>query len=410
MSEFVRRVKQLTKSMTQRLGQIDIELTERCNNDCIHCCINLPVNDADARQREMTTEQVKDILKQAVDLGCMQVRFTGGEPLLRSDFEELYLFARRLGLKVLLFSNGRLIMPRLAHLFARIPPLEPIEITVYGMHRESYEAVTRAPGSFEQFQRGMDLMLEHSVPFIVKAALLPRNRNEMDEFETWARKIPWMNDRPRHVLFFDLRNRRDDEAKNKLIKSLRLSPLEGLTVLTRDEADFRKKMTEFASKFMGPQGDRLFGCGVGCGASVDAYGRAQPCMGVRAPELTIDLVGNGCEDRRTRGHGDATMRLADALARFSHLRELRAKNPDYQRRCALCFLKGLCEQCPAKSWSETGTLDSPVEYLCDVAHVQARYLGWLGDDECAWEVVDWQKRIKRLGVINKQLSAAFIDQ
>ncbi len=410
MSEYVRRVKHLTIPAASRLGHIDIELTERCNNDCLHCCINLPANDEVARKREMTTKQVKDILKQAVDLGCMQVRFTGGEPLLRNDFEELYLFARRSGLKVLLFTNGRLITSRLAELFARIPPLEPIEITVYGRRRESYEAVTRAIGSFEQFQRGVDLLLESSVPFIVKAALLPQNSNDMDEFEAWAKKIPWMTGRPSYSMWFDLRNRRDDENKNRLIKSLRLSPSEGLAVLTRDEARYRKDMAEFASKFMGPQGDRLFGCGAGCSISIDAYGRAQPCMLMRAPELTIDLVGNGREDRMARGEGDAPMRLSDALARFSHLGELRATNPDYQRRCALCFLKGLCEQCPAKSWVENGPLDAPVEYLCDVAHAQARYLGWLGDDECAWEVVDWQKRIKRLRVINKQLSAAFISQ
>ena len=41
---------------------------------------------------------------------------------------------------------------------------------------------------------------------------------------------------------------------------------------------------------MGPPGDALFGCGAGHGISVDAYGRAQPCMGVRAPELTVDVL------------------------------------------------------------------------------------------------------------------------
>ncbi len=74
-----------------------------------------------------------------------------------------------------------------------------------------------------------------------------------------------------------------------------------------------------------------------------------------------------------------------ALERFSHLREMCATNPEYLRRCALCFIKGLCEQCPAKSWTENGTLDTPVEYLCEVAHAQARWLGWLGEDEYAWE-------------------------
>jgi sulfatase maturation enzyme AslB (radical SAM superfamily) len=59
---------------------------------------------------------------------------------------------------------------------------------------------------------------------------------------------------------------------------------------------------------------------------------------------------------------------------------MRARNPEYLRRCARCFLKGFCEQCPAKSWSEHGNLDTPVEYLCEVAHAQARYMGWLADN------------------------------
>ncbi len=379
MSEFVRQVKQPVKPLASRLGRLDIELTERCDNDCIHCCINLPAGDAAARGREMPTAQVKEILRQAADLGCMQVRFTGGEPLLRPDFEELYLFARRLGLKVLIFTNARHVTPALVDLLARIPPLVTMEVTVYGMHPESYEAVTRAPGSFAQFRRGVDLLLEKRIPFVVKSALLPQNRAELDEFETWAATIPWMTKAPGHSMFFDLRNRRDDPEKNRLVESLRLTPEDGVAVLTRDADRYRKGMKEFGSKFMRPPGDVLFGCGAGAGLSVDAYGRAQPCMGVRAPGLTVDL---------------AEKTLSDALDHFSTLREMRATNPEYLRRCARCFLKGLCEQCPAKSWAEHGTYDTPVEYLCDVAHAQARWLGWLKDGEKGWEVAEWRQRVE----------------
>lgn len=137
MSDYVRRVPGESRPIASRLGQLDIELTERCNSDCVHCCINRPSNDREAQAREMTTGEWKDVLRQAADLGCLEVRFTGGEALLRSDFEELYLSARRLGLAVLLFTNARLITPRVADLFARIPPRAEIEITVYGMHEES---------------------------------------------------------------------------------------------------------------------------------------------------------------------------------------------------------------------------------------------------------------------------------
>lgn len=379
MSEFVRHVTRPEKPLASRLGRLDIELTERCDNDCTHCCINLPAGDAAARAREMPTVQVKEILRQAADLGCMQVRFTGGEPLLRPDFEDLYLFARRLGMKVLIFTNARHVTPALVDLLARIPPLVTIEVTVYGMSAGSYEAVTRAPGSFAQFRRGVDLLLERRIPFVVKSAILPQNRAELDEFETWAATIPWMDKAPGHSMFFDLRNRRDDPEKNQLIESLRLTPEDGVAILTRDADRYQKGMVEFGRKFMRPPGDVLFGCGAGCGLSVDAYGRAQPCMGVRAPELTVDL---------------AEKTLAQALDQFSTLREMRATNPEYLRRCARCFLKGLCEQCPAKSWAEHGTYDTPVEYLCDVAHAQARWLGWLSDGEKGWEVAEWRQRVE----------------
>jgi radical SAM protein with 4Fe4S-binding SPASM domain len=377
MSDYVRHIKRPEKNIASRLGHLDIELTERCNNNCIHCCINLPAGDNEARAHEMTADQVRDILRQAADLGCMLVRFTGGEPLLRPDFEDLYFSARRLGMKVLLFTNACLITPHLADLFARIPLLEPIEITVYGMCRKSYEAVTRTPGSFARFRRGVNLLLKRRVPFIVKSALLPPNRHEIDAFEAWAKTIPWMTGLPGYSMLFDLRNRRDDADKNRLIESFRPSPQEVLAVLTRDEPAYRREMAEFAATFMGPSGDKLFACGAGHGMSIDAYGRAQPCMGIRAPELTCDVAGAG-----------SSVSLREALDSFARLSQLHATNPDYLRRCAVCIVKGLCEQCPAKSWAEHGTFDTPVEYLCEVAHAQARYLGWLDKTKQGWEVVD----------------------
>jgi radical SAM protein with 4Fe4S-binding SPASM domain len=379
MSSYVIQVKALDKRVASKLGSLDIELTERCNNDCIHCCINLPLNDKKAIENEMSTGRIKDILIQAERLGCMRVRFTGGEPLLRPDFEELYIFARKLGIKVLVFTNARLINERLAGLFERIPPLVTIEITSYGMHPESYEAVTRAPGSFKQYRRGVDLLTERGIPFIIKSALLPENKHEIDEFEAWAGTIPWMTKKPNYSMFFDLRNRCDEQDKNALIRSVRVSPEDGLAVLTREAQQYRKNINEFASKFMGPPGDVLFRCGAGCGMCIDPYGMAQPCMGVRAPDLTYDT---------------SKYSIETILDKFKALREMRTKNPEYLRRCAICFLKGLCEQCPAKSWSEHQTLDTPVEYLCETAHAQAKWMGWLSKEEKAWEVFeDWKARI-----------------
>jgi MoaA/NifB/PqqE/SkfB family radical SAM enzyme len=361
--------------------ELDMELTERCNNNCLHCCINLPADDPIAKKRELPTEAIKEILKEAASLGCLTVRFTGGEPLLREDFEELYLYARKLGLKVLLFTNATLITPPLAELFSHIPPLVEIEVTIYGMKRSSYEAITRAPGSFEAASGGINLLLEKKIPFVVKSALLPPNREEVEEFETWASTIPWMDEPPSYSVFFDLHCTRN-EKKNELIRSLRPTPEQGVAFLARRYKQYIKEMKQFCSGFIGPPGDGLFSCGAGTGgACVDAYGNLQLCMSLRHPKTVYDL------------HKGS---LKEALNRFfPDVRAMKATQPEYLVRCARCFLKGLCEQCPGKSWAEHGTLDTPVEYLCEIAHAQGRYLGLLEEKEMAWEIKDWRQRIKK---------------
>ena len=87
------------KTKRPLLTHLDMELTERCNNNCIHCYINRSADDVYAKEKELNTEEIKRILREAAALGCLSVRFSGGEPLLREDFCEVYVFARKLGLK-----------------------------------------------------------------------------------------------------------------------------------------------------------------------------------------------------------------------------------------------------------------------------------------------------------------------
>jgi len=369
----------LGKGRIPLLRQLDIELTERCDNNCIHCYINLPTDDHEARERELSTEAWKRILNEAGSLGCLEVRLTGGEPLLREDFEEIYVHARRLGIKVLIFTNARRITPHLADLLSRIPPLIEMEVSLYGIKKETYEAVTRVQGSFEEAWRGVNLLIDKKIPFLVKNALLPPNKKETREFESWAMALPWMKKLPLYSVYFDLHARRNPE-KNRLISKLRIPPKEVVAFLSGRDENIFKEMNELISRFSIPQNKSLFTCGAGRGSgSVDAYGRFQPCLPLRCPKTTYDLK---------RGS------LQDALLNFfPKVRGLKASNKDYINRCARCFLRAVCEQCPAKSWMEYGTLDTPVEYSCALTHEQARQAGMLKEDENAWEVEDWKKRI-----------------
>ncbi len=381
---YARRVRRdraaLWKGSRPLLTWLDLELTERCNNDCVHCSVNRPAADPRARRRELGTAEVKAVLESAAGLGCLTVRLTGGEPLLRGDFEEIYLFARKLGLRVMLFTNATLISPELADLFAQVPPRELVEVSVYGLGPETHDAVTRAAGSFKAARRGLELLAGRRVPFFIKSALLPVNMNEKARLERWACGLSGQS-QAAWAMFLDLRSRRDD-GKNGLIRSLRVAPEEVRRSTAALPPAERDELLRFIAAHAGFQGDRLFGClAAGGKGAVDAYGGFQYCLLLRHPDTVFDLK-------------EGSLRAA-VTVHLPAVRAMKAHSPDYLGRCGRCFIKSLCLQCPAKSWAEHGTLDTPVEYLCEVAHAQTVGLGLLAEGEKAWAVGDWEKRVAR---------------
>ena len=383
MSKFSRTMTEseagLWRGSQPALQRVDIELTERCNNACQHCFINRSAGDGAARRDELATEEIETFLDQAVELGALTVRLTGGEPLLRDDFERVYVTARRAGLQVHLTTNACLVTPALADLFARMPPRAPIQVSVYGMMESSYGSVSGIPGAFARFRRGLDLLLERGVPVALTGTALPETKGEALQLEAWAGGLE-LEEKPVWVTLLYLRARRDDAAKNALIRRLRLDPDEVVPFLTARREDYLGDLRDFCRRFMGPPGSTLFDCGAGKAVCLGAYGELQACLALHAPETSYDWR-------------SGTLREAvDDF--FPEVRKRRASDPEYLERCARCFLSGLCEQCPAWSWMENGALDRPVEYLCAVAHAQARALGLLHEGERSWEIEEWKERLR----------------
>lgn len=87
----------------------DLEITARCNNDCRHCYIVLLANDRAAQARELTLPEISRIASEAADLWAVWCLITGGEPLLRPDFADIYLAFKRKGLLVSVFTNATMV-------------------------------------------------------------------------------------------------------------------------------------------------------------------------------------------------------------------------------------------------------------------------------------------------------------
>lgn len=86
-----------------------LDLGRACNRKCDYC-LNSP-----DEKFELSTEKAKEIMNEGRSLGCMAVSFTGGEPLLRKDLNELLAYAKSIGYQNLkLQTNGDLLDEEMA--------------------------------------------------------------------------------------------------------------------------------------------------------------------------------------------------------------------------------------------------------------------------------------------------------
>jgi radical SAM protein with 4Fe4S-binding SPASM domain len=122
------------------------ESTARCNLACIHCR-RLDVNGAAGD--ELTTAEFRAVLGSAARLGRPIVVFSGGEPLLRGDWEELAGCAHSLGLPTALATNGTLIDAALA---ARIAAagFRRVAVSLDGADAATHDAFRGAAGAFRR--------------------------------------------------------------------------------------------------------------------------------------------------------------------------------------------------------------------------------------------------------------------
>ena len=164
-----------------------LELTFRCNLKCQHCYVTHCQSDY-ADQKELTYPEIQTILDQIVDEGCLWFLLTGGEPLVRPDFLDIYTYAKRKGLLVTLFTNGTLLTPRIADYLAEWKPFS-IEITLYGRSQKTYERVTGIPGSYARCMRGIELIMERGLPLKLKTMLMTLNKHELYDMKAYAENL-----------------------------------------------------------------------------------------------------------------------------------------------------------------------------------------------------------------------------
>ena len=325
-----------------------IEPTFRCNLNCVHCYVNEPAGAADVRAREMTTERAKALIDEVVEAGCLSLLLTGGEVLVRPDFPEIYCHAIASGLRVTVFTNGTMVTEEIADLFDRHRPLA-VEITLYGMTAETYDRVTRVPGSFARCLQGIDRLLARGLRLKLKTMALTWNVHEIPAMREFAREkgCEFQHD--------GILNPRVDCGASRT-GELRLTPAQ-VVALDLDDPEQARRLKEACDEALsadhsGPGDEQVYSCGAGRNTfTVDPYGSLQLCQLSRRNGYDVKA---GTFDQGWN----------------HHLPALRARTWQSNDVCRRCSLISLCASCAGASELEHGDPETIVAHFCEVTHLR----------------------------------------
>ncbi len=322
-----------------------LELTSRCNLRCQHCYLGNQLEQHRKRSEERDTQAVLSSLDSWAAAGVFHLVITGGDPMVRRDFAEIYRHAAELGMLVTVFCDGILVSDTILALFHTYPP-RGIEISIYGATAETYETVTRVPGSHAMAWKGIHRLLDAGIRVILKTVLMTLNEHELGDMAQQAEALG-CEFKFDAAIFPCL----PDHSKEPL--DLRVSPE---TAVKWDMAfPERRRKWEAAVARPTPEakvGDRIYTCGAGTTAFYcDPFGNLSPCL----MTTHYRYAAEGRDFQEVWQH---------------ELGEIRSRKRTRSGGCLSGPLRNACTHCPAFNHLETGDEETDSAYMKRTAELR----------------------------------------
>lgn len=322
------------------------ELTPRCNLHCIHCYIgkHRVLDDS------LSFENIVIVLDQLADAGVLHLALTGGECTTRLDFEDIYMYAKRKGFLVTIFTNGAEISSKLINLFKEYPPFF-VDISIYGSTEETYEKIT-GKKVFKDVLRTLDTLKENNIVFGLKTPIIKQNLDDFDEMNEIATKygIPY---RTGYVMLSTI----DQESypETFMISASEMIYLDikdkVLNEIGFNDADITNPWGE---RFINGEFVPLFICNPGVNdVIIDFKGNIAPCAGYR--HISKNIFESS---------------FKEIWESYSNLKKIPATN---KNKCIHCQSRFFCRICPAEQEAKTGDLESVNIEICKFAHARKMY-------------------------------------
>lgn len=314
-----------------------LELTRRCNLRCAHCYLGDQIEQHRLRDHELGTEAVKAALTEWAAGGCLYLTITGGDPLVRPDFAEIYRHARNLGMVVSVFCNGTLVTDEIVALFQELPPRK-VEISLYGATAATHDGVTGISGSHARAWEGIRRLQAGGIRIALKTLLLTTNQHEIEAMELQAAELG-VGFRHDAALFPCLTN------GSQAPLAFRVSPAEAVRhdMATPERRQmWREKIARTAAH---PEDGRLYTCSAGLTSfHADPFGALFPCL----------MAMNFRYETRGRSFQEVWA---------GELEEIRQRKRTRPGGSFSGDLRGACTHCPAFNRLETGDEEQESETM-----------------------------------------------
>lgn len=332
----------------------NFELTARCNFNCPMCYVHMNENQIrECGKNELTAQEWLSIAQKAKDMGMIFVLLTGGEPLVRKDFFEIYNGMKKMGLYISINTNGSLLKGEILEKFLQDPPSR-FNISLYGGSNETYAKMCGLP-MYDTVKENIRKLRQAGVEVSLNLSITPYNCHDLEriyndavELDVNVKATSYMYPSIRvNDLKFGCGNRLDCKQAayySVLWDKLRFS-----------DEEFKQRAINMEKLIQVDEGCPIEADeGVRCRAGSTAFwmtwdGRMLPCGMMVEPEVYPLKV----------GFEEAWKQLRQVTSQIHTPKE-----------CVNCSHKDLCGVCAAVCYSETGAFDKVPTYVCEKTKLQ----------------------------------------
>lgn len=330
------------------------ELTVRCNLHCKMCLFRHDDKEnSELMVKELTTEQWIQMAKDVADAGTVNLLITGGEPMLRPDFCEIWEEIYKQGFIITLYTNATLVTPKIMETLKKYPP-HIIGVTIYGATPETYEKVCGNASAFERAIVGMHQL--QGLPSIMefRTTIIKDNYHEVDDIE----KLVHREFGKEYRLIQTRSVTKAVRGGCADVESCRLEPEDNVRLAFRrsvdtikeyvgnsfDEKKIRVVQRDYSQDKRYAPRLTLFGCNSGMSSyTVSWDGKLLGCQMLGSFSTDILLLG-----------------FRRAWEEFPKV----VKLPPIDKKCMSCKSLDICNCCYASRYAETGDLGGCPDYVC----------------------------------------------